>query len=194
MLHSHGSPPRKHNVLHQARLYLALASSCRPTIQVPGIPSTSNQPQYELSNKLFRSSANDPFHPILTVFKLSDEDFFSILSHICPVPQPAGHHAWFHFQREVYGNILQRADLLRPLSMTCRTMWLRLLPWVWECLQLSPPRTWGEGVFAKRLDAIVNIFQANAILAATVKYFYVLCLWFGADSCIPKVCDSSCWV
>ena len=114
----------------------------------------------------------DLFH--LTVFQLPDELILSILSHVSPDPRPTSHHVWFRVRRGV-DDCPQQMEFLRQLSMTCRAMRLRLLPWVWVRLVLPPPNTQGTGEqFMRKLDATASVLHANAFLAASVKCFYVL--------------------
>jgi len=54
---------------------------------------------------------------------------------------------------------------LRPLSMTCKAMRLRLLPWIWEHLEPS----WGD-----YLNRITNAVRVDRSLASSVKYFWAL--------------------
>ena len=55
--------------------------------------------------------------------------------------------------------------------MTCRTMRLRFLPWVWEYIALSS----GQGskkTPARDIRAIANAFHMDKSVAASVKYVY----------------------
>ena len=72
--------------------------------------------------------------------------------------------------------------------MTCRAMWLRFVPWVWERLEL-PFTHWNSGkTFAEKLNTIANALQTEAFLATSVRYFYALpCPWAGVDSRGAKV-------
>ena len=69
----------------------------------------------------------------------------------------------------------QRVQFLLPLSMTCRAMRLRLLPWIWErieCLELAP--SWSsEGRFPSGLNAIVKALGTDRHMSASVKYLRV---------------------
>ena len=59
---------------------------------------------------------------------------------------------------------------LRPLSMTCRAMRLRLIPWIWERLELFPQRLrvfGSDGV--QKLEMILDALRGDAYLAITVK-------------------------
>ena len=111
------------------------------------------------------------FRPIFTVFKLPNDLIHSILSHISPDPQLTGHHARFRIQygMEINDHRERRTQFLRPLSMTCKEMRLRLLPWIWEHLEPS----WRD--FVGNLNIIANASRADMLLAASVKYFRVLC-------------------
>ena len=62
----------------------------------------------------------------------------------------------------------QRVRFLRPLSMTCKLMRLRLLPWIWEHLEPS----WGD--FVGNLKTIAYVSRADISMAASVKYFTLL--------------------
>ena len=50
-------------------------------------------------------------------------------------------------------------------------MRLRLLPWVWERLELPPPRNLRGETYESKLGPIAKTFHANVFLAASVKYF-----------------------
>ena len=56
--------------------------------------------------------------------------------------------------------------------MTCRAMRLRLLPWVWERLEI--PWQNEEEDFARKLNTITNTLRADAYLTTSVKYFCAL--------------------
>lgn len=148
----------------------------RPTIEVPRTSCTPNKPQYD-SHPFFRSNANLP-HPILAVCALPDELILCILSHISPDPRPPSHYTWFYSiqynQKGGDGYLQQRVGFLRLLSMTCKEMWFRLLPWVWERLELPLPCGSRdlEGVFVRRLNATVDVLHMNPFPATIVKYFY----------------------
>ena len=68
-----------------------------------------------------------------------------------------------------------RARLLRPLSMTCRAMRLRLVPWIWEHLEIPPPYDWSLGgeIFAGQFNVIAKVLNAHPLPAASVKCFLV---------------------
>ena len=79
---------------------------------------------------------------------------------------------------EVNDHHKKRMEFLRPLSMTCKAVRLRLLPWIWERLEFIPGLHPGE----KKLTAIVNVLRADVCLAISVKYFCALfCPWVGVD-------------
>ena len=140
----------------------------RPAIKMLRISCTPNQPQYGFSHQLFGSGANQ--FSQFSNFQTSSSFPFS---HICPDPQLTGPYARFCIPNRpgICYCYNQRVRFLQPLSMTCKAMRLRLLPWVWECLELPPVfrRTAGERV-AKRLDSVVNAVHADMFLAASVKY------------------------
>ena len=140
----------------------------RPAIKMLRISCTPNQPQYGFSHQLFGSGANQ-----FSVFELPNELILSILSHICPDPQLTGHYARFciPYSPGISDCYNRRVRFLRPLSMTCKAMRLRLLPWVWERLELPPPHPWitGDESFAKKLDSVVNALHTDIFLAANVK-------------------------
>ena len=51
-------------------------------------------------------------------------------------------------------------------------MRLRLLPWVWERVDLSPARPWTpEGWIVQRFKAVANVVCVDTRLAMNVKYF-----------------------
>jgi len=86
----------------------------------------------------------------------------------------------------------QRVRFLLPLSMTCKAMRLRLLPWIWErieCLEW-PPNWNSDGGVPRKLDTIVGALRADISLATSVKYFCTpLSPWIGTDPRPLKVHD-----
>jgi len=133
----------------------------------------------------FLKSNVDPPRSIFLVFQLPDELILSILSHISPDPRLVDRYARFSTLclTEIRDWRYKRGRFLRPLSMTCRAMRLRLLPWVWEHLVMCGPFTWGIG---QEIDAKLNItvsaFRADALLATSVRYFCILLPpWVRAD-------------
>ena len=104
--------------------------------------------------------------PRFAVFELPNELILSILSHIFSDPPLTGHYARLRVQYnmnidEHHGRLVR---FLRPLSMTCKAMRLRLLPWIWE--HLEP--LWGD---VGNLNIIANV---DGFLASNVKYFCTL--------------------
>ena len=63
-----------------------------------------------------------------------------------------------------------------PLSMTCRAMRLRLLPWIWERIEAV---NWkGRKDLVWRTKAIVRTLRADPGLRMGVKYSYPpICPW-----------------
>ena len=181
---NHGSLPRKHlSVLYLARVLPRLETVPR------SISCTPNQSQYGLLHRFCRSNV-DLFHLVFTVFELPDELILSILSHISPDPWLPGHSTWFRipYSMTADDSYNQRVEFLRPLSMTCWAMRLRLLPWVWEHLVF--PQWNSEQAFTVRTNKIVNASHADKFLATSVKYFYALLyLWVWIDLCPLKVHD-----
>jgi len=129
-------------------------------------------------------------HPSSTVFELPDELILSILSHICPESQVTGQYTRFRVQyfMEVDHDYYWRAQFLRRLSMTCKAMRLRLLPWIWGHIVPSLRCYCGSGTGSKNLrqnfDTILRASYADAFLAASVKCFSsLLYSWVWADLC-----------
>ena len=176
-------------ICYQIRIrpHFGMVSSNRPTIKPPKTPSTPNQPQYEL---LHQSSGSNlyRFRSVSAVFELPDELILSILSHVSPDPHLTGHYARFciPYRPGIDDYHRQRVNFLRPLSMTCRAMRLRLLPWVWERLEVPPRLGWGlEENCVQKFNAIANLLRADTFLGASVKYSCVLLYPpVRADSCL----------
>ena len=132
---------------------------------------------FALNSNIFRS--------IPTVFKLPDELILSILSYVSPDPCLSGHYARFHMSYDVtwWNCHDERAQFLRPLSMTCMAMRLRLLSWVWGRLEISPR----FGLISmeqhvQELSTILNGPHTDRLLASSVKYFCpLLCPWISTD-------------
>ena len=89
----------------------------------------------------------------------------------------------------------QRMQFLRPLSMTCKAMRSRFLPWVWERLELPSPWSPGTMTLSRKLTALANALHTDISLATNVMYFCAPFLpQVEADSCPPKVHDGASWV
>lgn len=163
-----------------------------------GSPAPQTSLSTSPSHSFFGSNAN-LFHLTRPVFELPDELILSILSYISPdPPRSTSDHAWFRIQHSwrVDDYLQQRVEFLRPLSMTCRAMRLRFLPWIWERLELPPPHDWGpRGVnFGKKFNAIANVLHVDAFMATSVKCFCALLrLLARADSSPLKVCENGYW-
>jgi len=152
-------------------------------------------PQTSLSASSCVSSLDDRvLIDLVAVFELPNELTLSILSHISPEPQLTGQYARFRVQygMEIDDYHEQRVRFLLPLSMTCKAMRLRLMPWIWErveCIELAP--NWSsEGGAPRKLDTIVGALRADISLTTSVKYFYTLLSpWVGTDPHPLKVHD-----
>ena len=75
-------------------------------------------------------------------------------------------------------------------------MWLRLVPWVWERLELRLPYNYGKGwetpIFLRNLNAIADALRADTFLATSVKCFlFFLCPWVRANPCPLEVHDGA---
>jgi len=148
-----------------------------PATTVIPVPKSSRSPAPQTS--LSANSCIDSLDPKLisfVVFELPDELILSILSHISPEQQFTGHYAWFRIQYDLMTDDRHRlrVGFLRPLSMTCKEMRLRLIPFIWEHLQLflvdSVLRKGGGGDGAPRLETLLSALRADMSLAITVKY------------------------
>ena len=71
----------------------------------------------------------------------------------------------------------RRLKFLLPLSVTCRAMRLRVLPWIWERIEVFLGDWAGGENIVRRLEAMVDALRADPGLAMRVKYFCLLCLW-----------------
>ena len=113
-------------------------------------------------------------HPIFAVFEFPDELILSVLSYVSPDPRPTGRYARFRFPYYVRANNYhrQRVAFLLLLSMTCRAMRLRLLPWIWGRIEVFSVDWCGEGDLVWRPEVIVGALRADPGLAASVKYFH----------------------
>ena len=75
----------------------------------------------------------------------------------------------------------RRVQVLRSLSMTCGTMRLRLLPWVWERLWMPPP--YGrdtQATFGGILSSFEGASRASTFLAPSVRYLCALLYVLGS--------------
>jgi hypothetical protein len=115
-------------------------------------------------------------HPIFAVFEFPDELILFVLSYVSPDPGLAGHRARFRVQyiMEVSDDYRWRVAFLLPLSMTCRVMRLRLLPWIWERIEVFSGDWVRWEVLTRRSKAIVGALRADPGLHMNVKYFCAL--------------------
>ena len=122
---------------------------------------------------LFQSNTNTP-SSIFTVFQLPDELILFILSYICPEPRPTGSYARFCVQycMEINNDHQRRTEFLQSLSMTCRTMRSRLLPWIWDLIQ--PSRRFGAYLVLWNFAATTRAVHVDKSLATFVRYFGTL--------------------
>ena len=168
------------------RLAYGLGGKRRSTV------SRSPAPQTSLSTSPHISSS-DRVLIVFAVFQLPDELILSVLSHIYPRYSNRYSQFRIHEKMGIDHYRKMRVRFLQPLSMTCRAMRLRLIPWIWEYLQVPPPRDWssrGE-IVVRELNAIANFLCADTFPAFSVKYFRaVLCPWACADSRPLEVHDS----
>lgn len=131
-------------------------------------------------------------HPFI-VFELPDELILSMRSYIFPEPRFAGHYARLRLQ---YGMVVDgyhqsRTQFLLSLSMTCRTMHVRLRPWVWErveCPELVTGQS-SETRILRKFNTITETLLADTSLASSVRYFTIPSSWVGADPCPLKAHD-----
>ena len=164
----------------------------QPVVKVPSLSCTTNQPQYDLSRH-FQSNVNLS-HPLFAVFELPDELILSILFYISPEPQIAAQYARFRTQYRMEANDdhRRRVQFLRPLSMTCKAMRFRFMPWMWNLIELSSLRgdySVSLAIYLANLTIITNVTRVDTSLATSVKYLRALCPWTEANSCPPKVHD-----
>jgi len=168
------------------RLAYGLGRKQRPTIvplSKPLAPQTSlsTSSRFSYLDRMFTVNLSCL---VFAVFDLPDELILSILSHASPDQQLAGYYGRFRAQycMKINDHHEQRVGFLLSLSMTCRAMRLRLLPWVWErikCLKLVP--YWhSEGAFPGGANTITDALRANMFLATCVKCFCaLLCMHLG---------------
>ena len=108
--------------------------------------------------------------------------------HISPDPQlTTGHYARFRVQYLMWtsDDHHQCAKVLLPLSMTCKAMWLRLRPWIWDLIE--PSRR-----FHVMNYRVMYALRADVSLATSVRYLSaLLCHWVKADSCSLEVHDDT---
>ena len=115
------------------------------------------------------------------VFELPDELILSILSCVSPDPQLTGYYARFRVQycMGISDYHQQRVRFLLSLSMTCRAMRLRLLPWIWECVERLMFPNWSpgpEGGTPGKFSATIGTLRTDILLAASVKYVCAMLL------------------
>ena len=71
---------------------------------------------------------------------------------------------------EIRDDYNQHVRSLRQLSMACRTMWLRLVPWVWERLEISI----SDYQKPDKTEIFANVLRAETFLATSIRYFCAL--------------------
>ena len=150
-----------------AKLANSLGVKRRPlseSLGPPG-PQTSRSTCSRISSWDLTSTSS---HPVFPVFEFPDELILSVLSYVSSYQELTGHHARFRFLYDMAAGDYhqQRAEFLLPLSMTCRAMRLRLLPWIWEHVEVFS----GENL-ERRPKAIAGALRADPCLGMSVKYF-----------------------
>ena len=126
-------------------------------------------------------------HLISAVFEFPDELILSVLSYVSPALELTGQYARFRFQYNMDNSDYhrRRMEFLLSLSMTCRTMRLRLLPWIWKHIEAS---SWKD--LGRRHKAIVDVLRTDPCLGMSVRYFRpFIRRWVGVDLCPLKVPD-----
>jgi len=145
----------------------------------PPAPQTSLSTSFQCSTNMFLSNAN-PSRSVLSVLQLPDELILSILSHISPDPHLTGNYARYCVQycMEINDDHRRRMRILRRLSMTCKAMRLRLLPWIWDLIQplrhepsYDGRRSWVSWAFATTTWWVAFTDRS---LATRVKYLCAL--------------------
>jgi hypothetical protein len=130
----------------------------------PG-PQTSHSTS---SHIIFLDQTSISSHPVFPVFEFPDELILAVLSYVCSRPKPTSHYARFRFEYNMDNSYChwRRAKFLLPLSMTCRAMRLRLLPWIWEHVEV-----FSGGSLERRPKAVVDALRADPCLGMSVQYF-----------------------
>ena len=108
----------------------------------------------------------------IAVVSLPDELILSILSHVSPDPQHSDHFTRFRVQYDMRVNEYhrERTRFLKALSMTCKVMRLRLIPWIWERLEVfSRQYLYGEPVQMRRFKSLLNTLKGDVCLAIAVR-------------------------
>lgn len=171
--------PRGKALKFLTRLAYGLGRKQRPAI-IPlskslgsPVPQTSPSTSFLIEETFIVN----PSHSDFTVFKLPDELILLVLSYISPDPPLTGHYVRFRVQyrMEINEDHERRVELLVSLSMTCRAMRLRFLPWIWEhieCFKLVS--THGSEGSPRGLDSMMRALHVDTFLAASVKYFRAL--------------------
>ena len=176
-----------------SRLAYRLVGKQHPTIRRSPAPQTS----------LSTSSSISTFDRMLTYpipsSQFSNSQTSSSLPSSPTSPQTrtspvTTHGTVFKYCMDINDNHQRRMEFLLRLSGTCRTMRLRLVPWIWDHIQPSRASYryyGGERTILWSFPAITQILSQNNSLAR-VKYSYVLlCPWVKADPCPLKVHDSA---
>jgi hypothetical protein len=158
-----------------SKLADGLGTEQRPTF-VPlseSLGPPGPQTCHSTSSRISSPDKNSIFsRPTFAVFEFPDELILSVLSCISPDLEPTGHYARFRSQynMDISDYHQRRVALLLSLSMTCRAMRLRLLPWIWERIEaFSGDWVGGEGLM-RRPKAIVSAVRADPCLGMSVKY------------------------
>ena len=105
-------------------------------------------------------------HFISAVFGFPDELILSVLSYVSPALELTGQHVRFRFQYNMDNSDYhwRRMEFLLSLSMTCRVMRLRLLPWIWNHIEAS---SWKD--LERRPKVIVSVLRADPCLGMSVR-------------------------
>jgi hypothetical protein len=133
-----------------SKLADGLGTEQRPTF-VPlseSLGPPGPQTCHSTSSRISSPDKNSIFsRPTFAVFEFPDELILSVLSCISPDLEPTGHYARFRSQynMDISDYHRRRVAFLLPLSMTCRAMRLRLLPWIWGRIEAFSGISWNRG-------------------------------------------------
>ena len=122
------------------------------------------------------------------VSELPNELILSVLSYVSPDPMQTGRRERFRFPYYMRANDYhqQRVEFLLPLSMTCRAVRLRLLPWIWQRIEVFSLDRKRQEDRMRRPKTIMSALRTDPGLAMNVKYLHPFIRPGSGLICVPQ--------
>lgn len=151
-----------------------MVSNYHSTIEDPNVHA--HHPIQTLTRAQNQPQSRTPATQSSPIFKLPDELIISLPSYTSPAPRHSDHIARFRVQYDmtIDNRHQEWMKLLRTLSMTCKKMRFRLIPWIWERLELFPQHHCAsESENIRYTGMVFDIVKGDEYLAPAVKFLTV---------------------